>query len=150
MWSNLINPPLIYLKNSKEARRKSKWNPPPKGWAKLNFNGAARGNLRIARAGIIINDDKGQWIARKAISINPTSNNLEEGRTLEEGLKLCLQLGLSKIYIERDSQIVLNAIRNRKTPNWVLNSKLEEIIYFIDRFEDVRIFHIFSQDLSYL
>ena len=84
-------------------------------------------------------------IAKKAKFISPTSNNLAELEALEEGLKLCQFLGLSKIISEGNSQIVLNAIRNRGTLNWVLNSMLEEVINLIDRFEDIRIYHIFRE-----
>ena len=110
-WLNLINPPLLYFKKSKEARETCKWSPPPKGWAKLNFDGADRGNPGIAGIGCIINDDTGKWIAKKSMSIHPTSNNLAELEALEKGLQLCQKLGLSNIVIEVDSQIVLNAIR---------------------------------------
>ena len=48
------------------------------GWVKLNFDGAARGNLGLVGIGCIINNDIGQWIARKVMSISPTSNNLAE------------------------------------------------------------------------
>ena len=68
---------------------------------------------------------------------------MAELRALEEGLRLCLQLGLTNVYIEGDSQIVLNAIRNKSTPNWVLNSKLEDIINLTNKFKDVRICHIY-------
>lgn len=68
-----------------------------------------------------------------------------ELKALEEGLKPCRSLGLSKVYIEGDSQIVLNAIRNRVTPNCVLNSKLEEVLNLLDKFEDNRICHIFQE-----
>ena len=75
-WSNLINPPLLYVKTRKEARERCKWLPPPKGWAKFNFNGAARGNLGTRGIGYIINDDIGHWIAKKSMSIQLTSNTL--------------------------------------------------------------------------
>lgn len=48
LWSNLINPPLVYAASNKEAREKCKWAPPPLGWHKLNFDGVARGNPGIA------------------------------------------------------------------------------------------------------
>ena len=47
--------------------------------------------------------------------------------------------------IEGDSQIVLNALRKRSTPNWVLNSKLEEILSLIDKLEVYLITHIFRE-----
>ena len=145
VWSNLINPPQMYSKANKEARKSYKWIPPPKGWAKLNFGGAARGNSGKVGIGIIINNDKGEWIAKKAFSIFPTSNNLAELKALEEGLKICSDLGLSKIVIEGDSQIILNAIRKKTTPNWVLNSRLEWIILLLDHFEDIKIEHIYRE-----
>ena len=79
------------------------------------------------------------------MAISPTSNKLAKLEALEEGLKLCHQLGLSKLIIKGDSQIILNVIRNRATPNWVLNSKLEEVITLIDRFEEIMIFHIYRE-----
>ena len=120
-------------------------DPPLKDWVKLNFDGAARGNPGTTGIKCIINDYTGQWIAKITKFIRPMSNNLAELEALEEGLTLCQYLGLSKIFIEGNSQIVLNAIRNRATPNWVLNSKLEEVINLLDRFEDISIFHIFQE-----
>jgi hypothetical protein len=58
-WSKLINLPLVYSKSSKMARKDCKWFPPPHGWHKLNFDGAARGNPGMAGIGCIINDDSG-------------------------------------------------------------------------------------------
>ena len=40
-WSKLINPPLVYAKNSKKASEDCKWSPPSYGWYKLNFDRAA-------------------------------------------------------------------------------------------------------------
>lgn len=82
------------------------------------------------------------------MSIPPTSNNMAKFSALEEGLRICLRLGISKVIIEEDSQIVLNAIRKRSTPNWILNLKLEEVVQLIDKFEDSRICHIFREGNS--
>ena len=92
-----------------------------------------------------MNNDSGKQLAKLVKSINPITNNLAEFETLEEGLKIYLNLGISKLMIEGDSDIVLNDIRNRSTLNWILNSKLEEIIHLIDKFEDTRIFHIYRE-----
>ena len=81
------------------------------GWGKLNFDGAARGNPGIVGIGCIINNDSGQWLAKKTMAIRPTSKNLVELEALEAGLNLCLEVGISKVVIEGDSQIIMNAIR---------------------------------------
>lgn len=72
-------------------------DPPSKGWATLNIDGAARGNLGSTGIRCIINNDTGKWIVKKAMAISPTSNNLVELEALEEGLNLSLQLGLSNL-----------------------------------------------------
>ena len=148
LWPKLINPPMLYPKASQEARRNCKWSPPPRGWAKLNFDGAARGNPGMAGIGCIVNNDSGVWIAKKAKPIGPSSNNMAEFLALEEGLNICLQLGISKLIIEGDSQIILNAIRKRSTPNWILNSRLQEVILLLDKFEELKICHIFREGNS--
>lgn len=111
LWHKLINPAMLYPKASREARRNCKRSPPPRGWAKLNFDEAARGNPRMAGIGCIVNNNLGVWISKKAKPIGHSSNNMEEFLALEEGLNICLQLGISKLIIEGDSRIILNAIR---------------------------------------
>ena len=118
---------------------------PPPRWYKLNFDGASHGNPGQSGIGCIINNEKGKWIIKRAKNINPTSNNLAEIEALQEGIKLCHKIGLTKVIIEGDSQIVLNTLRKRSTPNWVLNSKLEEILSLIDKLEVYQITHIFRQ-----
>lgn len=143
IWKNLINLLLIYKKKNKEARKNYRWSPPPLGWTKLNFDGASRGNLDIAGISCIINNALGKWIARRAKPLEPTTNNLVELEALREGLQIFLDLVLSKIIIEGDSKIVLNAVRKRSMLNLVLNSKLEEVLNILDRFPDTQICHIF-------
>ena len=110
LWPNLINPPLFYMKNNKEARKNCRWQPPPIGWVKLNFDRDTCGNPGIAGIRCIINNEARCWIAKKAMSIKPTSNNLVEIESLYQGIHLCLKLNLTKVIIEGDTQIVLNAI----------------------------------------
>ena len=102
-WPNLISPPLVYFKKSKELRENCKWTPPPYGWHKLNFYGATRGNLRVDGIGCIINNESGKWLVKKGSSILPTTNNLAELEALDKSLHLCLELGLNRVIIEGDS-----------------------------------------------
>lgn len=43
--------------------RRVRWEKPPYGWAKLNTNGAATGNLGLARCEGLIRDKHGTWLA---------------------------------------------------------------------------------------
>ena len=98
--------------------------------------------------GCIINNEEGLWVAKLASPLPHTSNNLVEIEALERGLLLCHKMGLSKVFIEGDSQVVINAIRQKKTPNWVLNSKLQEVLLLLDNFEDWFIIHIYREGNS--
>ena len=102
-WSKLINPPLLFVKKNKEARENCKWIPPPKGWAKLDFDGAGRSNPGTIGIGCIINDEIVHWIAKKTMSIQPTFNNLAQLEALDQNVQLCHKLGLSKVIREGDS-----------------------------------------------
>ena len=100
-----------------EARKNCKWTPPPPRWYKLNFDGASRGNPGQSGIGCIINNEDGKWILKRAKLIKPTSNKLAKLEALLEGIKLCIKLGLTKVIIEGDSHIVINALRKISTPN---------------------------------
>lgn len=70
---------------------------------------------------------------------------MAELEALHEGIRLCLKMGITKVIIEGDCQIVLNAVHNRSTPNWVLHSKLEEILFQLDKLEAYQITHILRE-----
>ena len=80
------------------------------------------------------------------MAIRPTSNNLVELEALKIGMLLCIEVGVSKVIIEGDSQIILNTIRKHSTPNWILNSRLGEVLDLLDSFEDSQIQHIYHED----
>ena len=144
-WPLLINPHFAYKKKNDLARASCKWEPPPPGWMKLNFDGASRGNPGKAGIGCIIRDETGNWIAKRSKTLAMTSNNIAELKAAEEGINLSIKLKIKKLIIEGDSQIIINALRKGNTPNWVLNSKLESITNSLSTFEDIRFAHIFRE-----
>ena len=44
--------------------------------------------------------------------------------------------------------IVINALLKKTTPNWVLYSKLEEILNYMDKLKEVCLTHIFREGNS--
>lgn len=111
----------MYFKANKLDRKNYKYEPPPSGWSKLNFDGALRGSF-----------DKGVCLSKRVKPLGLISNNLSELEALVEGLIICQDLGINKLIIEGNSQIILNALRKRETPNWILNSKLEYALAIFD------------------
>ena len=144
-WPLLINPPLLYKKKNNIARLNCKWEPPPPGWIKLNFDGASRGNPGKAGIGCIIRDEYGNRLVERSKPLAKVTNNMAELEAVKEGINLSIKLKIKKLMIEGDSQIIINALRKGVTPNWVLNSKLENIIKSLSVFEDIRFIHIFRE-----
>ncbi|XP_059068229.1 uncharacterized protein LOC131858794 [Cryptomeria japonica] len=63
-----------------------KWLPPKKGFVKLNFDGAYRGNPGKSRVGVCIRDWLGNVKAYKFVPIPPGTNNIVEALALFEGI----------------------------------------------------------------
>ena len=63
-WRHLIKLPLIYQKKDLKARKECEQKASLKEQAKLNFDGASKGNLGKVVIGCIIKSDFGQWLIK--------------------------------------------------------------------------------------
>ena len=73
------------------------------------------------------------------------SNNLAQLEALIEDLRLNQDIKIKKLIIEGDSQIILNVLGKRETPNWILISKLEYALYIVDNLKETIIKHIYRE-----
>ena len=136
---------MYYKKKNNLARLNCKWEHPPLGWKKLNFDGASRGNLGKAGIGCIKWDEYGNRLVERSKPLEKVSNNIVELEAVAEGINLSIKLKIKQLMIKRNSQIINNSLRKRETPNWVLNSKLEDIVNSLSAFEEVIFLHIFRE-----
>ena len=108
----LINPPIIYTKYNKKARKECKWELPSIRWSKLNFDGASRGNLGPMGLGCIICSDNEPYLIKHVKPLGVImSNNLAKLEALVEGLTLRREIGIKKLVTKGDSQIIVNVLR---------------------------------------
>ncbi|GLJ42719.1 hypothetical protein SUGI_0885630 [Cryptomeria japonica] len=75
------------LKDKSNGRKNVKWNPPPPGWKKLNFDGASRGNQGLSGFGVVVKAEEGSFIGAICGPSGIVSNNVAEIIVLKEGLK---------------------------------------------------------------
>ncbi|GLJ28166.1 hypothetical protein SUGI_0553270 [Cryptomeria japonica] len=68
-----------------------KWKAPPRGWTKLNFDGASKGNLGESGIGAIIQDEEGNILHGLFGGIGISMNNEAKIHALEAGLCLCIR-----------------------------------------------------------
>ncbi|GLJ19309.1 hypothetical protein SUGI_0347620 [Cryptomeria japonica] len=143
--------PLFIGSGGKQAeidRKLTKWVPPRKGWAKLNFDGASRGNPGIAGIGCAIHQDNGELIASINKPIGLASNNMAEFSALREGLIIAKSLKIKYLEIEGDSSLTINAVRTREVTNWKLKAEFKSILDLIKYFEETSVKHIYREGNS--
>lgn len=124
------------------------WFPPNPCWIKLNFDSASRGNLGPLGIGYVIRDHTGAILGEMAKPIPPDINNIAEFKALQFGLIDCIKHGLNNILVERDSEIAINAIKRKETPNWRLQGILDNIIASLDRIKIYEAKHIYREENS--
>ena len=90
------------------------WCSPSKGFWKLNFDGASRGNPVISGLGACIWDSHGSVVAITTSPLPKGTNNMVEAQALLAGLILAKRGNNYFLHIEGDSSIIINACIYRK------------------------------------
>ena len=79
------------------------WNPPPKGFLKLNFDGAYKGNLGKERYGFVLRNNRGKMLGYGYGFLGIESNNGAEIEGLIHGLEWVLGHFHEPLIVEGDS-----------------------------------------------
>ena len=80
-----------------------KWEPPPEGIFKLNFEGASKGNPDLASYGYIVRDIIGNMMGFSFSFIERETNNAVEIEGLMQGIEMLKENYWKPIIIEGDS-----------------------------------------------
>ncbi|PKI49235.1 hypothetical protein CRG98_030384 [Punica granatum] len=99
---------------------------PPSGWAKLNTDGASRGNPGLSGAGGIVRDADGFWLGGYVRNIDYASSIVVELWGVLEGLQYVWDLRLQRIILELDSEVVVRFIQSPTTANLQFDPLIEE------------------------
>ncbi|XP_059078011.1 uncharacterized protein LOC131876591 [Cryptomeria japonica] len=73
------------------------------------------------------------------------TNNETKDLAMVRGIKFCVDQGYSKVEIEGDSQIVINAVIKQTTPNWKLQQYLDDIKQNLNRIQQYKITHVYRE-----
>ncbi|XP_059070432.1 uncharacterized protein LOC131860084 [Cryptomeria japonica] len=142
----LKDPGSTHLSDKKRLDRKAiKRKAPLKDWVKLNFDGACKRNRGDFGFGAIIRNERGKLLYGIYGGLGFATNNEAELRALEVGLHLCVQMGISKVIIEGDSQIIINNIIKSNFQNWKLRKWLPRINNLLDTIGNFEINHSFKE-----
>lgn len=110
------------------------WNTPEKGWIKINFDGASRGNPGVSGAGCIARNDEAIVLARGAQRLLDGLNNEAEARAALLAILLADKLSVTRLHLKGDSKIVTDAIVKGVSQCWRINKIIHIIGEKIKKF----------------
>lgn len=109
MWQLLI------LSDQQVPFSLDSWLPPPVDYVKSNVDGAIRGNPGRASCGGVINGPNGRFIFGFSKSIGIQSLVFAETFTVLEGLQLVASLHIPFVWIELDSEVLVDCLNEFNT-----------------------------------
>jgi ribonuclease HI len=109
----------------------------------LYCDGASRGNPGPSGAGVVLLDEKGEQILELSRYLDDGTNNEAEYRALVRGLEAAAEIGVKRIEIFLDSELVVRQLRGKyKVRNPRLRSLFDRAVSILQQFDDYGIFHV--------
>jgi ribonuclease HI len=111
--------------------------------AVLWSDGAARGNPGPAGIGALLQSRAGKCLAEVSAYIGDATNNVAEYRALLAGLERALELGVRRLEVRADSELMIRQLEGRyrvKTPH--LRPLFERAKEMLARLDDYRLQHV--------
>jgi len=109
----------------------------------LHTDGASLGNPGPAGAGFVLEAPDGRVLAEGSIPLEATTVNVAEYQALVEGLAAARRLGLRRLEVRMDSQLIVRQLAGEyrvKAAN--LRPLFERVRALIDRFDEVECLHV--------
>ena len=83
------------------------------GWHRMQADGAARGNPGPAAYGFVLDTPSGAELAGEGVAIGEATNNVAEYRGLIAGLERAVALGVTRLEVRMDSELVVRQMTGR-------------------------------------
>ncbi|XP_059067599.1 uncharacterized protein LOC131858386 [Cryptomeria japonica] len=111
----------------------------------VNFDGTSRGNLGVSGVGVIAQDECGNTLAIGAKRLVDGLNNKAECQAAIEAILMAKNLGVKKLHLEGDSQIVVNGIGRGHMKAWQLDKHIRRMKLLLYGFEDFKVSHVLKE-----
>lgn len=111
--------------------------------AKLYTDGGSRGNPGESACAYAISKMDGTVVEKAGFYIGIATNNQAEYYGFQRGLERCRDLGINKINLYSDSELVVNQMNGKyRVKNQELAPLHQEVKALVDSFEEVVIVHV--------
>jgi len=106
-------------------------------------DGAARGNPGPAGAGAVLKTPSGELLAECSEYLGHATNNIAEYKALLLGLERALELGVRRIEVRADSELLIKQLRGQyRVRHENLKPLFETAKRLLGRFEKTRLTHV--------
>ena len=126
------------------------WSSPPSLVFKVNFDGAARGNLGDARYGGVCRNYNGEIIQVFFGSLGIDTNNSAELEGMIQGIQIIILNGWLSAIVEGDSRILIQMAQQmangksteKATSSWCLAGRLDDLRAMVVTYPTLSFHHI--------
>jgi len=118
-----------------------RWNAPPPGAVKLNFDGSL--SYSSAAGGFIIRDWSGHLIKAGAAHYGESSILIAEARALRDGVKVAAELGVKHLFIEGDNATIIRALRGDISSPWTIAALIQDVLIWLSTIISISISHVY-------
>ncbi|KAF5455283.1 hypothetical protein F2P56_024878 [Juglans regia] len=129
--------------STQSAKRVYSWNPPPRGFLKLNVDGVVFSDVRKAGVGVVLRDDKGKLV----MATSKIENEVDNPSTIEllallRGLQLVVYLGFSKLVVESDCMLLVQELKNEQDSLLANDNLIMEAKSLLQHFQEVEVQYV--------
>ncbi|KAK1266749.1 hypothetical protein QJS04_geneDACA016665 [Acorus gramineus] len=123
-----------------------KWEPPPWEWVKANTDGSLSEDR--AGYGFLLRDHSGNLIIAEAAKTARNSINQLELMAIGQSIKMALELGFPKLWVESDSKVALLWITSCNIVPWKVRRLINSIKEDCIKFSSIKFSHIHREGNS--
>ena len=66
-------------------------------------------------------------------------------KPVQHVIKLAFELGITKLWLEGDSNNIINCINRKTQPSWLIANLVKETFAILAKFESVHVTHVFRE-----
>ncbi|KAF7803683.1 ribonuclease H [Senna tora] len=119
-----------------------KWLKPPRGWGKVNVDGAMCQANKMAGCGGLLRGCNGKWISGFMAMLGQCPIIGAELWAIYHGLNMAWDKGFRKVELESDSRVAINRVNSVKALDSFLHPVVQSIRELLKRDWEVKIKHI--------
>ncbi|KAK4729618.1 hypothetical protein R3W88_022606 [Solanum pinnatisectum] len=121
------------------------WKKPPDQWAKLNTDGSALNNPGRIGAGGVLRDHTGKVLMAFATPLGEGTNNQAEVEAAIFGITRSLEIAYRNIFLEVDSQLLVEWITKSTQPPWNINTQVNKLHMLIRQTQQFKCKHTYRE-----